>query len=174
MAQNEVYLLMFLIIFVGHVKSSSFCSDHDYTGTKYCPYGCCGSRGYQYCCSDYSPVYTVGAIVGIVIGCLAGLGILISVIVCCCCRPCGRATSGQVLQPHPAFSVSSLTTTNGTTMPITQLTPGMYSPSYPMYPQMAEGYFPGNAAVNYSYGAPQSMNNPNAAPPPDYNSVANK
>ncbi|KAL3852954.1 hypothetical protein ACJMK2_016559 [Sinanodonta woodiana] len=165
-------------LLIRYVKSSTTCYNNGYRYTKYCQYGCCGSSGYQYCCDDYSPIYPVGAIVGIVIGSLAGLGILIGIIVCCCCccRQSGTATSGIVLQPvtNPAFSMSSVTTTNGTTMQMTQLTPGINAQHYPTFPQMAGGYLPGNAAMNYPYGAPQYMNNPSAAPPPDYDNIVKK
>ncbi|KAL3852953.1 hypothetical protein ACJMK2_016558 [Sinanodonta woodiana] len=173
-ALNSPYAITAKIKSHSNTQSSTTCYINGYT--TYCPYDCCGSSGYQYCCDNR--VYPVGAIVGIVLGSLAGLGILIGIIVCCCCccRQSGTATSGIVLQPHanPAFSVSSVATMNGAAMQMTQLSPGMNALNYPTVPQMAAGYIPGNAAINYPLGAPQYMDRPRAAPPPDYDNVTNK
>ncbi|KAK3585939.1 hypothetical protein CHS0354_038481 [Potamilus streckersoni] len=62
-------------------------------------------------------------------------------------------------------------TTNGTQMPMTHQSPGMYAPSYPTFPQMAGSYSPGNVAMNYSYPAPPSMNNPYDAPETVYDNA---
>ncbi|KAL3852952.1 hypothetical protein ACJMK2_016557 [Sinanodonta woodiana] len=172
MAQIEVYLLMFVTICVGHVKSNTTCFDNGYKATFYCQYDCCGSYGYQHCCSDDSQGQTIGNMVGIILGNIVGFGIIIGIIACCCyhCRHSG--TSGQVLQPHTNLAFL-ITTTNGTTVPMTQSTPIMYAPSYPTFPQMTGGQLTGNTAMN-PYGAPQYTSNPSASPPPDYNIVANK
>ncbi|KAK3585940.1 hypothetical protein CHS0354_038482, partial [Potamilus streckersoni] len=49
--------------------------------------------------------------------------------------------------------------------------PGMYAPSNPTFPQMAGGYWPGNAAMNYPYVATPPMNNPYGAPAPSCDNV---
>ncbi|KAL3842869.1 hypothetical protein ACJMK2_020844 [Sinanodonta woodiana] len=98
--------LFFLVSHIG-CALGEYCSY--YTGSlfqayMFCPYGCCGYYSNQYCCAN------VGAIVGGVIGALAGLGILITIISCLCCACC-QATrqrfSGTVLRTNPNPSVTT-------------------------------------------------------------------
>ncbi|KAL3851970.1 hypothetical protein ACJMK2_015660 [Sinanodonta woodiana] len=160
MAHVEVYVLTFLTVLVGHVKSD-ICYSNSLANDLDCPYGCCGTSYSQYCCdyssvrySSYSTYISGGTIAGIVVGCLVGIALLIGAIVFCCCLQRRRATNGQILyaQGNPGFTMTTGTTITGTQMPTTQMAPGMYAPPYA--PQMAGGYTPNNAAVNNSYGSP--------------------
>ncbi|KAL3851969.1 hypothetical protein ACJMK2_015659 [Sinanodonta woodiana] len=156
MVQIEAYVLTFLTVLVGHVKAQ-YCNEEYRAHELYCPYGCCGLAGAQYCC-DYSVTYTTfsgGAIAGIVLGSLFVIGLLIGAIVLCCCLRRRRATNGQILysQANPGLTMTTGTTTlNGTPMPTTQMAPGMYAPPYA--PPMAGDYTPNNAAIKNTNGSP--------------------
>lgn len=66
--------------------------------------------GYPYTFQDALHFRSAGTIAGIVVGCLAGVGGIITVIVviCCCCRK-GRGAQGQVMTPIGGTTVTTAT-----------------------------------------------------------------
>ncbi|XP_053403532.1 uncharacterized protein LOC123537922 [Mercenaria mercenaria] len=72
--------------------------DHD-ANTIWCEEGCCGDGWDQHCCISGE----AAMIIGIVIGSIALVAIIVSVLVAvfCCCRK-SRGRAGQVCQPNGA------------------------------------------------------------------------
>ncbi|XP_033745424.1 putative proline-rich receptor-like protein kinase PERK6 [Pecten maximus] len=145
--------------------------------SKYCYTGCCSTYGLAAsCCSSniYYNYYTVvyyttylstAAIIGIVVGCLAGLGIFIAIIICCCCAICrnrGSPQGGQVLAPMGGVGATVIATQNTTTQqayPQAQPSPAMGQP----YPGYNPAFTPDSAPTAAPGSAPYA---PTAAPPP--------
>lgn len=102
-------LVIFILCFIVGALAE-FCTEYD-SGmwssqrTFYCSTGCCGSYYNRHCCWG-----SAGTIAGIVIGCLAGVGGIITVIViiCCCCRK-GRGAQGQVMTPVGGTTITTAT-----------------------------------------------------------------
>ncbi|XP_071088076.1 cysteine and tyrosine-rich protein 1-like [Haliotis cracherodii] len=169
-----------ILILVTFSHALQICSEKQSDGTyetKTCPYSCCGSTYFKYCCSSStsyfttSYTWTTGVIVGIVIGIIALIGLIVGIIICCvCCCRSSQGQRGHVVQNQQQMTVVSGTTntayTPGYGYPA-QSTPGAYPPApnyaQPAYPPekhpQGAGYPPPQGGV---YPPPQSA----AYPPP--------
>ncbi|XP_060558257.1 uncharacterized protein LOC132718564 [Ruditapes philippinarum] len=104
---NMADKILFTFILCAGITSSfarKKCYNYDtweHDDSFWCDEGCCGSYGDKYCCNESDDA--VGAIVGIVIGCIIFVALVVSVVVaiCCCCRKT-RGRTGQVCQPATA------------------------------------------------------------------------
>ncbi|XP_076447991.1 uncharacterized protein LOC143284824 [Babylonia areolata] len=145
MARNRFAALVFaailFVLFTG--CKGEFCTtDKEYNvfgytyETTYCPYDCCGTYPYQYCCGTAS--WLIGAIVG---GVLGGIALISLIIVAICCFIKKQSHQGQVVGQapvtHPPYTTN--VAYSGT------------SAQYPMYPQYPAGAVP---PPNYPYHHP--------------------
>ncbi|XP_033757402.1 cysteine and tyrosine-rich protein 1-like [Pecten maximus] len=137
--------------------ASSYYSSYVYY--TYCSSGCCGGSFYsQYCCSSLE----VGAIAGIVIGCIFALAIII-VIVICVCAQFNKKKTGVIISNNTQQqrNVAVVATYNQQ---------GVYHqppPSYPTPNQLymtPAAYPPGG--VNQPGPSDPAYPPPNTAPPP--------
>ncbi|XP_060582046.1 uncharacterized protein LOC132738554 [Ruditapes philippinarum] len=100
MEDTKLFAIILLSSFSG-ILAGEWCTEYtddlfDSTDTIYCEDGCCGNSYDQYCCLNGR----TGMIVGIVIGSLALVAAIVSILVAvfCCCRK-SRGRAGQVCQP---------------------------------------------------------------------------
>lgn len=131
--------LLILSVLVWFTEGAEFCTQGLFTYT-YCEdgYYCCNND--TQCCPN---VLSVGVIVGIVIGCLVGLGFLIAFcVVCICGYGKSHGSSGNVITPNTGAPVQVIST--GYTQPA------------PGYAQHAPG------ASGYGYGAQANLSQPPA------------
>ncbi|XP_069142637.1 uncharacterized protein [Argopecten irradians] len=115
--------------------------EYYYTDSTDCLYsiGCCSLYGFRptCCLTDdlyddiiYSAAMSTGAIAGIVVGCLGGLGIFIGGIICCCCAFHRRP------EPSPAGQIMTSVGGGGTTVVSTQNTTTQQA--YPQQPYQVQ------------------------------------
>uniref|UniRef100_A0A194APW0 Cysteine and tyrosine-rich protein 1 n=1 Tax=Pinctada fucata TaxID=50426 RepID=A0A194APW0_PINFU len=126
---------------------------------------CCGYFShYKYCCYSLEG----GTIAGIVVGCLIGVGVLITLCIVCCCIAMNknRGSVGRVV--HPAGG-TGLTVVNASSQQAMYGGPGQYGPSYPQYgggysnPSAPPGYNPAYSSEpgpNPAYPSTQPVNPP--------------
>ncbi|XP_076113247.1 uncharacterized protein LOC143080940 [Mytilus galloprovincialis] len=196
MANNIVCVLgLYLLSLLAETANGvSYCTyyinSYSRYGGTYCANGCCSYTSYNPCCADYdnynydsdydfyySSTVSGGAIAGIVIGSLVGMGIFITVIICVCnANRRSTAYGGQVVtSTNPGATVSYISTSNGTVahvqpngQPYTQPYTQPYSQPYtqPYGGQVNGAFAVGQTTPTYSKGN-------NSAPPPSYTSVVN-
>ncbi|VDI25814.1 Hypothetical predicted protein [Mytilus galloprovincialis] len=190
MANNIVCVLgvYLLSLLAETVNGGSYCyyyidSYARYDGS-YCTNGCCSYTSYNPCCSDYdnyrdsdydfyySSAVSGGAIAGIVIGCLVGMGVFITVCVVCVCNANRRSTAygGQVVT-NPGATVSYISTSNGT---VAHVQPNGQPYGQP-YTQPYTHPYGGQVNSDFAVGqtTPAYSKGNNSAPPPSYTSVVN-
>ncbi|XP_069141777.1 cysteine and tyrosine-rich protein 1-like [Argopecten irradians] len=173
-----VLLFVAILLEVAQPVDGEICFERGYYALSsnyiYCSTSCCGYTYNRYCCS----YMTGGAIAGIVIGSLIGLGVLISIIVCMCsaCNKSGT-TRGRVVYPNTTgqATVAVINTTNHTNQgPAYPQHGGAYpSQTYPGqggYPPSGQAYPPPPPA--YMAQGPAYPPLPNdqgqSIPPPKY------
>ncbi|KAK7102736.1 protein shisa-5-like [Littorina saxatilis] len=105
-ARGLILLLGTLLCLVLEIAEGAYCTSYSsssvlssYSTSQYCPFGCCGSGYYEYCCT-----VSVGIIIGCVIGGLVAIGVIIT-IVCCCVKQ--QSHGGRVVYPNPGLAVVS-------------------------------------------------------------------
>ncbi|XP_053403525.1 uncharacterized protein LOC128558425 [Mercenaria mercenaria] len=130
---DKILFLVILSLTLKGIVAGEWCIEYDSdwwdddSNRIWCEQGCCGDSWDQYCCISGE----VGMIIGIVLGSIALVAIIVSVLVAvfCCCRK-SRGRAGQVCQPAGAQT----TTVQMQGMPVTNMAYGQV------------GY---NGAVNY-------------------------
>lgn len=157
----------------GTCKNYLALSNGSFIGSFSCPFlpdepsnwtRCCGYDNEEFCCDpDYDDSWSnvslsAGAIVGIVFGCLFGVGLIIAVFVICCCCCCRSKQGGKSDGSAAAHTQSK---------PFVETTGGRVEgtgPVPPPYPPMEYGTIP----VQPQYGAGPTA--PYPSPPPYGNS----
>ncbi|KAK7101392.1 uncharacterized protein [Littorina saxatilis] len=131
--------------------------------TTYCAYGCCGYYPSQYCCS-----FSVGVIVGGVIGSIAGIAILVALI--CCCVKSGQRGRVVTTQPWSMGNTGvAVVSSNNSNTQYSGYNPGYGQPmgaqpmgAQPMQPPPYSGPAPAYGYPNPAYppaGTPDPYNN---------------
>lgn len=118
------------VIFILCVIPSTLASDYCWVdgSLEYCSEGCCGSSYDRYCCLEGES----GRIAGIVIGCLLGVGAIITILViifCCCTKQ--RGASGQIMNPFRSTATTTMTTTT-VGQPGVPMATAVYPGTYPV------------------------------------------
>ncbi|XP_021339977.1 extensin-like, partial [Mizuhopecten yessoensis] len=156
------------------VRGGEYCRAAYYGYYMYCPVSCCGSYYNKYCC-DHN--WSGGTIAGLVIGCIVGLGLLITVLVCLCaaCNK-NRHTRGRVVYPsnqQPTVAIVNTNTHTGHGSAYPQQ--GTIQP-HPPFPPQGPAYppqGPANPPQGPAYPPPPPGYNPQGPvyppPPPAYN-----
>ncbi|XP_055883759.1 protein shisa-5-like [Biomphalaria glabrata] len=101
----ELSYIVLLLYFMIEVVLADYCTKTEwsflYYGYRqkefYCPFGCCGSYNYEYCCIGHA-----GYIVGLVFAGIAGLAFIISLI-CCCLKKSN--SKGRIVEPTVTTTV---------------------------------------------------------------------
>ncbi|XP_055881175.1 uncharacterized protein LOC129925600 [Biomphalaria glabrata] len=175
-----IYALLFSLIgsALGEYCYYNYNSYFTYTYSLWCPFGCCGSGSYRYCC-----VTNVGYIVGLVIGIIVLLVIIISV--SCCCVRQRRLRAAQTTTVVSGATTGAIITSTGMTAsapqyPMTAYNYG-YTPENYQQPGMPSQYptylpnqqYPANQGFGYSNTDGAKFEPPShlASPPPAYNSA---
>lgn len=151
---NLAVILIFCVI------PSAFAADYCWVDgyLQYCSAGCCGSSYDRYCCLSGD----AGRIAGIVIGCLLGVGAVITilVIIFCCCRK-QQGASGRIMNPFRSTATTTMTTTT-----VGQPGVPMNTPVYPgTYPVGQTGPSVGYSQPYAPQPAQAGYNQPYSQPP---------
>ncbi|XP_060582045.1 uncharacterized protein LOC132738553 [Ruditapes philippinarum] len=105
--EEKTLVAIILLSSISGILAGEWCTEYtddwfDSKETMYCENGCCGSTYDQYCCisgKDEQDEQHAGRIVGIVLGSIALVAAIVSILVAvfCCCRK-SRGQAGQVCQ----------------------------------------------------------------------------
>ncbi|XP_055883750.1 vesicular, overexpressed in cancer, prosurvival protein 1-like [Biomphalaria glabrata] len=78
-----IFIVIFLCMTLAKFNSAEYCYSSIQTSI-YCYNDCCGTRYYQYCCTDTYDIGNSGIIVAIAVPLGVAFGAFIALIVCCC------------------------------------------------------------------------------------------
>ncbi|CAL1531478.1 unnamed protein product [Lymnaea stagnalis] len=150
--------------------------------SKYCPFGCCGTSSYQYCC-----VTNAGYIVAIVAAVIFCVSVIVT-IVCCCRRramntrmttttvvggpPTVMGGPTTVINPHATYITPNGKTVTPPSYPSVMYSSNNYGQQVAMTPPYQPYPYPNQAGgvASMDSGLPRKQDNP--FDPPSYSSPA--